>query len=41
MSFQLEGGAASVNEAGRMRMQTYRMALSFGSENPGRRRKAG
>ena len=35
MSFQLEGGAASVNEAGRMRMQTYRMALSVGSENPG------
>lgn len=29
MSLQLEGGAASVNEAGRMRMQTYRMMLSL------------
>ena len=28
MSLQLEGGAASVNEAGRMRMQAYRMMLS-------------
>jgi len=28
MSLQLEGGAASVNEAGRMRMQAYRMLLS-------------
>jgi two-component system nitrate/nitrite sensor histidine kinase NarX len=27
VSWQLEGGAAAVNEAGRMRMQTYRMAL--------------
>jgi two-component system nitrate/nitrite sensor histidine kinase NarX len=28
MSLQLEGGAASVNEAGRMRMQAYRMMMS-------------
>ncbi len=28
MSLQLEGGAASVNEAGRLRMQAYRMMLS-------------
>ena len=28
MSLQLEGGAAAVNEAGRMRMQAYRMLLS-------------
>ena len=28
MSWQLDGGAAAVNEAGRMRMQAYRMALS-------------
>ena len=28
MSLQLEGGAASVNETGRMRMQAYRMMLS-------------
>ena len=27
MSLRLEGGAASVNEAGRMRMQAYRMML--------------
>jgi len=31
MSLQLEGGAASVNEAGRMRMQAYRMVLSVGT----------
>jgi two-component system, NarL family, nitrate/nitrite sensor histidine kinase NarX len=29
VSWQLEGGAAAVNEAGRMRMQTYRIALSL------------
>jgi len=29
VSWQLEGGAAAVNEAGRMRMQTYRMSLSL------------
>lgn len=28
MSWKLDGGAAAVNEAGRMRMQAYRMALS-------------
>ena len=28
MSLQLEGGAAAVNEAGRMRMQAYRLVLS-------------
>jgi two-component system nitrate/nitrite sensor histidine kinase NarX len=28
VSWQLDGGAAAVNEAGRMRMLTYRMALS-------------
>ena len=33
MSLQLEGGAASVNEAGRMRMQAYRMAMSAGAGN--------
>ena len=27
MSWQLDGGAAAVNEAGRMRMQAYRMSL--------------
>lgn len=31
ISWQLEGGAAAVNEAGRMRMQAYRMALTVGS----------
>lgn len=30
VSWQLDGGAAAVNEAGRMRMQSYRMALSIG-----------
>ena len=30
VSWQLDGGAAAVNEAGRMRMQTYRMSLSVG-----------
>ena len=29
VSWQLDGGAAAVNEAGRMRMQSYRMALSI------------
>ncbi|MBL8335777.1 MAG: type IV pili methyl-accepting chemotaxis transducer N-terminal domain-containing protein [Rhodoferax sp.] len=36
VSWQLEGGAAAVNEAGRMRMQAYRMALSVGTAQPGR-----
>jgi two-component system nitrate/nitrite sensor histidine kinase NarX len=31
VSWQLDGGAAAVNEAGRMRMQAYRMALSVGA----------
>ncbi len=31
VSWQLEGGAAAINEAGRMRMQAYRMALSAGA----------
>jgi len=31
MSWQLDGGAAAVNEAGRMRMQSYRMSLSVGT----------
>jgi two-component system nitrate/nitrite sensor histidine kinase NarX len=32
VSWQLDGGAAAVNEAGRMRMQTYRMSLAVGTE---------
>ncbi len=31
VSWQLDGGAAAVNEAGRMRMQTYRMSLAVGT----------
>ncbi len=31
VSWQLEGGAAAVNEAGRMRMQAYRMSLAVGT----------
>lgn len=31
VSWQLDGGAAAVNEAGRMRMQAYRLALSAGT----------
>lgn len=31
VSWQLDGGAAAVNEAGRMRMQAYRMSLSLGT----------
>lgn len=31
VSWQLDGGAAAVNEAGRMRMQAYRMALAAGT----------
>lgn len=30
VSWQLDGGAAAVNEAGRMRMQAYRISLSIG-----------
>ncbi len=31
VSWQLDGVAAAVNEAGRMRMQSYRMSLSIGT----------
>ncbi len=31
ISWQLEGGAGAINEAGRMRMMSYRMALDHGS----------
>ncbi|MFO1325416.1 MAG: type IV pili methyl-accepting chemotaxis transducer N-terminal domain-containing protein [Burkholderiales bacterium] len=31
VSWQLDGGAAAVNEAGRMRMQSYRMSLAAGT----------
>lgn len=31
VSWQLDGGAAAVNEAGRLRMQAYRMALTIGT----------
>lgn len=31
VTWNLQGGAAAVNEAGRMRMQTYRLALSLGA----------
>lgn len=33
VSWQLDGGAAAVNEAGRMRMQAYRMSLSVSTGN--------
>jgi len=33
ISWQLEGGAAAVNEAGRMRMQTYRLSLSLATRD--------
>jgi len=35
ISWQLDGGAAAVNEAGRMRMQAYRMALVVSSAGAG------
>ncbi len=35
VSWQLDGGAAAVNEAGRMRMQSYRMSLSIGTGETG------
>ena len=35
VSWQLEGGAAAVNEAGRMRMQTYRLSLSLATADVG------
>ena len=31
VSWQIDGGAAAVNEAGRMRMQAYRLSLSVGT----------
>ena len=34
VTWNLEGGAAAVNEAGRMRMQTYRLALGLTREVP-------
>ena len=36
IAWQLEGGAAAVNEAGRMRMQAYRMALMASATERGR-----
>ncbi|MDD5031050.1 MAG: type IV pili methyl-accepting chemotaxis transducer N-terminal domain-containing protein [Rhodoferax sp.] len=33
VSWQLDGGAAAVNEAGRMRMQSYRMSLAIGTQD--------
>ena len=33
VTWKLEGGAAAVNEAGRLRMQTYRLALSLSTRN--------
>ncbi len=35
VSWQLDGGAAAVNEAGRMRMQAYRLSLSIGTGDEG------
>jgi len=34
VTWTLEGGAAAVNEAGRMRMQTYRLALESSTHGP-------
>jgi two-component system, NarL family, nitrate/nitrite sensor histidine kinase NarX len=34
VSWQLEGGAAAVNEAGRMRMQAYRLSLTVSAQQP-------
>ncbi len=39
VSWQLEGGAAAVNEAGRLRMQAYRMSLSISVAQPDRVRE--
>ncbi len=42
VSWQLDGGAAAVNEAGRLRMQAYRMALSVSTQDaPALRQQAG
>lgn len=38
VTWNLQGGVAAVNEAGRMRMQTYRLALHLGQ--PGQREEA-
>ncbi len=35
VTWQLEGGAAAVIEAGRMRMQTWRLASAVQAERPG------
>jgi len=40
VTWNLEGGAAAVNEAGRMRMQTYRLALVLSSDQPTARAQA-
>jgi len=40
VTWNLEGGAAAVNEAGRMRMQTYRLALVLSSDQPDARAQA-
>jgi two-component system, NarL family, nitrate/nitrite sensor histidine kinase NarX len=40
VTWNLEGGAAAVNEAGRMRMQTYRLALVLSSGQPEARAQA-
>lgn len=34
VSWQLEGGAGAINEAGRMRMMSYRMTLAHGAGEP-------
>jgi two-component system nitrate/nitrite sensor histidine kinase NarX len=39
VSWQLEGGAAAVNEAGRMRMHTYRVSLSLATADEAGRRQ--
>jgi two-component system nitrate/nitrite sensor histidine kinase NarX len=36
LSWQLEGGAAAINEAGRMRMQTWQLAQTLGLGEPSR-----
>ena len=35
VTWQLEGGAAAVNEAGRLRMQTWRLASAVQAQLPG------
>jgi two-component system nitrate/nitrite sensor histidine kinase NarX len=40
VTWNLEGGAAAVNEAGRMRMQTWRLALAIHAEQPGARERS-